>query len=67
MGLCKPTLNNAFVEMLIKNVHFAGRSVGISLGIYRRYKCNVPRRKTNDRAIKTTYDMNVTFGFSELR
>jgi hypothetical protein len=47
--------------MLIKNLHFAGTSVGISLGIYRRYKCNISRRKTNERATKTTHECHIWF------
>jgi hypothetical protein len=47
--------------MLINNLNFAGTSVGISLGIYRRHKCNVPHRKTNERATKTTYECQVWF------
>jgi len=54
---------NTLVE-LTKNLHFAGTSVGISLGIWRRYKCNVPPRKTNEGATKTTYECHS--GFSEL-
>jgi hypothetical protein len=47
--------------MLIKKLNFAGKSVGISLGIYRRYKCNISRRRTNERANETTYEFHICF------